>query len=64
MWIGIKDKLYNLDKYRVIQGDVMPNGKTYLSLTGNDGETRISMKTEELTGILGGILDVQKQLGK
>ena len=42
MWVNIHHKLYNLDKFDVIQGDETVNGKTYLSLSnGNSNEVRI-----------------------
>ena len=56
MWVNIHHKLYNLDKYNIIQGDETANGKTYLSLSnGNSNEVRIQMKPEDITKVMMGI---------
>ena len=56
MWVNIYHKLYNLDKYDVIQGDKTADGKTYLSLSnGNKHEVRIQMKSEDKTRVMMGI---------
>ena len=73
MWIMIKDVLYNLDHYRVIEGDITPNGKTYLSMTAinNEGktmsykehifETRIELTKEEIRMVIKGIINEYKK---
>ena len=56
MWVNIHHKLYNLDKYDIIQGDETPNGKTYLSLSNRKKhEVRIQMKPEDITRVMMGI---------
>ena len=53
MWVNIQETLYNLDKYRKIEGDEMPNGKTYLSMIDDSGnEVRIKMTAEEILNTL------------
>ena len=52
-WFKIrgKDILINLDKYREITPDVMPNGKPYLSLIvagGRNYQRRIQYDSQEL----------------
>ena len=53
MWVNIYNKLYNLDKYNMIQGDVTAHGKTYLSLSnGHDDEVKIQMSKNEIDNVL------------
>ena len=61
MWVNIHHKLYNLDKFDVIQGDETVNGKTYLSLSnGNSNEVRIQMKPEDISNVMTGIITLNK----
>ena len=61
MWFMIQDKLYNLDRYNIIQGDVTPNDKTYLSLDGIDNvEVRIQMSQLEIDTVMYNIADKYK----
>ena len=61
MWVNIHHKLYNLDKFDVIQGDETANGKTYLSLSnGNSNEVRIQMKPEDISNVMTGIITLNK----
>ena len=61
MWVNIHHKLYNLDKFDVIQGDETANGKTYLSLSnGNSNEVRIQMKPEDISNVMTGIITLNR----
>ena len=61
MWVNIHHKLYNLDKFDVIQGDETVNGKTYLSLSnGNSNEVRIQMKPEDISNVMTGIITLNR----
>ena len=59
MWVNIYNKLYNLDKYNMIQGDVTAHGKTYLSLVDTRGvEVRIQLGLDEIENIINKVNDV------
>tara|TARA_R110002020_G_scaffold153139_8_gene332356 strand:- start:394 stop:591 length:198 start_codon:yes stop_codon:yes gene_type:complete len=61
-WVNIHHKIYNLDKFDIIQGDETANGKTYLSLSHrNKHEVRIQMKPEDINLVIMGITELRNK---